>query len=299
MLAVIDEAVHKFLVYQEIERNASINTLRSYRMDLEMFANFVGCNASLSSIDSDRIREYLALLWNRGLSSASVRRRLATLCSLFRWLVEEDVLIKSPIKKSMNPKSSKRLPVYLTLDEITRLLKAPDTTTPQGTRDRAIIETFYGAGIRVSELVNLKMHDIDLKGKKLRIRRGKGDKDRMVPLADQTVKAIKNYLKVRPAATKEPELFVSKLKTHLSTTMINKLLKRYVKKARIEKPVSAHCLRHTCATHLLEGGADLRTVQEILGHSSIVTTQIYTSVSTRHLENVYKRAHPRSVLKID
>ncbi len=299
MLAEMDEAVHKFLVYQEVERNASVNTLRSYRADLEVFSNFVGSNALLSSIDSDRVREYLVLLRNRGLSSATVRRRLATLRSLFGWLVEEDVLVKSPIKKSMNPKNGKRLPVYLTLDEITRLLKAPDVTTPQGIRDRAIIETLYGAGIRVGELVNLETHDIDFKGKKLRIREGKGDKDRMIPLADQTVKAIRNYLKVRSKDIKAPALFVSRLKTRLTPTMINKLLKDYVKKAGIEKPISAHCLRHTCATHLLEGGADLRTVQEILGHSSIATTQIYTSVSNRYLEKVYKRAHPRSALKID
>ncbi len=299
MLAEMDQAVRKFLVYQEVERNASINTLRSYRTDLELFSNFVGCNTSLNSIDSDRIREYLALLWSRGLRSTTVRRRLATLRSLFGWLIEEDVLVKSPIKKSMNPKNGKRLPVYLTLDEITRLLKMPDTTTPQGSRDRAIIETLYSAGLRVGELVNLEIHDIDLKGRKLRIREGKGDKDRMVPLADETVKAIRNYLKVRPEDTKSPALFVSRLKTRLSTTMINKLLKGYVKKACIEKPISAHCLRHTCATHLLEGGADLRTVQEILGHSSIATTQIYTSVSNRYLEKVYKKAHPRSVLRID
>ncbi|MCL4515485.1 MAG: tyrosine recombinase XerC [Firmicutes bacterium] len=298
-MAEIDEAVHKFLVYQEVERNASINTLRSYRTDLEVFSNFLGCNTSLSSIDSDSVREYLARLRSLGLSSATMRRRLATLRSLFGWLIEEDVLVKSPIKKSMNPKTGKRLPVYLTVDEITRLLKAPDTTTPRGIRDRAIIETLYSAGIRVGELVNLKMQDIDLKGKKLRIREGKGNKDRMVPLADQTANAIRNYLKVRPEATKDPALFLSRLKTRLTTTMINKLLKGYVAKAGIEKPISAHCLRHTCATHLLEGGADLRTVQEILGHSSIATTQIYTSVSNRHLEKVYKKAHPRSVLKID
>lgn len=292
----MDRAIHDFARYLQIEENVSPHTYRNYLSDLAAFKAFlVGAPEkeskapSLESIDHLMIRGYLAALQKRGAKKSTVARKLAVLRSFFQYLVREGRLPLNPAKRVVRPKLEKRLPRFLTVDQAQALMTTPTGEGWMVRRDRAILETFYSTGIRISELVGLNPSDIDFDSGMVKVF-GKGRKERIVPIGQKAIDALQAYLAARPFSSEA--LFNNLRGGRLTVRSVDRIVKKYV--LRIDQPnMVPHSLRHTFATHLLEGGADLRSVQEMLGHASLSTTQRYTHLQVDHLMQVYDKSHPR------
>jgi len=276
-----------------VERNASAYTLRSYRDDLTRFFKMLG-HQRLRDVTPLDVRAFLADQSTKQYSKRTIARRLSCLRSFFRFLCRDGVLKRNPAAVVPTPRQEQLLPHFLDEQQILTLLQIPPAGKWQGLRDRAILETFYSTGVRVSELAGLNLEDVDeISG--TAIVRGKGKKERLCPIGKHALTAIQTYLKQRPQKLKVPyAVFVSQKGGRLTVRQIDRLLQRYVKAAGLPVEISPHSLRHTFATHLLDRGADLRSVQELLGHSSLATTQIYTHVTAKRLKKVYDQAHPRA-----
>lgn len=295
----MDGLLERFLAHLRVGRKASPYTLKNYGNDIGQFLDY--CQArgveSLAQVDRSLLRTYLAELDAAGYVKASIARRVAELRSFGDFLVQEEVLARNLFRAVSAPRIPKRLPRYLTIAEVEALLAVPGTSTPLGLRDRAIIEVLYAAGLRVSELVGLNVTDTDVAQGQMRVL-GKGGKERIGLLGRPAVRALRAYLEVgRPALVGErptDALWLNHRGGRLTARGVALMLSKVGKQAGILTPVSPHVLRHSFATHLLDGGADLRVVQELLGHANLATTQIYTHVSQKRAREVYLRAHPRA-----
>jgi tyrosine recombinase XerC len=287
---MMERYIEKFIRYLEIEKNYSPHTITNYRLDLEDFKAFMG-QTNIESIDYLSLRKYLALLKEKNLKSRSVSRKLSTLRSFFKFLTREGFLKVNPILILSSPKMEKHLPQFLTEDETTRLIEAAVRTDERGLRDRAILETFYSTGIRVSELVGLNTEDIDFISGIVKVS-GKGKKERLAPIGEHAIRAIREYLGKRKRTS--AAVFLNKSGKRITDRGVRDIIEKYIRLASIKQGVSPHTLRHSFATHLLDRGADLRSVQELLGHANLSTTQIYTHLTTERLKRVYDKAHPRA-----
>ena len=292
----------RFLRYLDVERNASDLTIKSYREDLVSLAEYLeeatGSCPQPSRITTIDLREYVAAMSEAGYAKSSVSRRLASMRSFFKFAQREGAVDENPAKPLRNPRRSRTLPHFLSSSELNDLLEAPPASEPAGLRDRAILETMYSAGLRVSEAVGLNDGDVDFDEGILRIR-GKGKRERLAPLGSFAKRALKRWLSKRQLATDQTSgadapVFVNRFGRRLTTRSVGRMLEKYLKLAGLDLRTSPHSLRHSFATHLLDQGADIRSVQELLGHKSLATTQIYTHVSTARLREVYERAHPRA-----
>lgn len=289
----MERYIEKFIRYMEIEKNYSRHTVLNYRLDLEAFGKFLG-ELAVENVDYLTLRKYLALLKEKNLASRTVGRRLSSLRSFFRFLTREGYLKTNPVISLSSPKRDRHLPSFLTEEEMTKLIEAAfpkDAKDERGSRDRAILETLYSTGIRVSELVSLDIKDIDFIGGIVKVM-GKGKKERIVPIGDNALSKIRAYLDKR--RKQQDTLFLNKNGTRITDRGVRNIVKKYIRLASIKQEVSVHTFRHSFATHLLNRGADLRCVQELLGHASLSTTQIYTHLTTEKLKNVYDKAHPRA-----
>jgi len=286
-------AVTRFLRYLRDERNASEYTCRNYALDLQQFFASLGAGR-LEQVTPMEIRRFVAQLSTRQLAKRTIARKLSCLRSFFRYLCREGTREHNPALGVPTPRLERRLPAFLDERQVERLLDTPPTRTWRGVRDRALLETFYSTGIRVSELVGLNLEDLDeISG--TAVVRGKGKKERLCPIGETALKAIRRYLAARPKALRIPyALFVSQKGTRLTVRQVDRLLARYVRSAGLPASISPHSLRHSFATHLLDRGADLRSVQELLGHASLSTTQVYTHVTAQRLKKMYDQAHPRA-----
>jgi len=285
-----------FLTDLEQRRGASPHTLANYRLDLTHLCDWMASRPEGSWQDVDRktIRAWVAWMHGEGYAPASIGRKLSALRSLFRFLVREERLARSPLLFVAAPKRRRSLPPVLTVEEIERLLAAPDVASPFGLRDRCMFEVLYATGLRLSELLGLTLEQIDWPRRSAQVR-GKGNKDRVVLLGDLAIDALERYIhRGRPQLLRDADcgaLYLSYLGKPLSVRGFHVILQNHLQTAGIQRHVTPHTLRHSFATHLLEGGADLRTVQELLGHASISTTQVYTHVSEGYLRDVYSKAH--------
>ncbi|MCM8757585.1 MAG: tyrosine recombinase XerC [Candidatus Omnitrophica bacterium] len=282
--------IEKFLRYLEIEKNYSFHTLSNYKKDLYEFSQFLE-NISFDKVDYLKVRKFLVYLKEKNLKHRSIYRKISCLRSFFKFLCREGYLNNNPLTLVNAPKLEKRLPIFLTEDEVRKLIEAPPLDSEMGLRDRAILETFYSTGMRVSELVGLNIEDIDFIGGVIKVR-GKGKKERLLPIGDKALRAIKDYLEKRKI--KDSTLFLNKNGRRITTRGVRDIVAKYVNATSIKTGTSPHTLRHSFATHLLNRGADLRSVQELLGHSNISTTQVYTHLTTERLKSIYQKAHPRA-----
>jgi integrase/recombinase XerC len=295
----MERLLRRFLTYLGAGRNGSPYTVKNYGNDIGQFLDYCGAHgvSSLEQVDRSLLRSYLAELEAAGYVKASIARRVAELRSFGDFLVREGALERNIFRMVSAPRIPKRLPQYLTVAEVEALLAVLDTSTPLGLRDRAIIEVLYAAGLRVSELASLDMADIDLAQAQVRVV-GKGGKERIGLLGRPAVRAVQAYLKAgRPTLLgRQPTsaLWLNHRGGRLTARGVALILSKAGKQAGIRTPVSPHVLRHSFATHLLDGGADLRVVQELLGHANLATTQIYTHVSQSRAREIYMRAHPRA-----
>ena len=292
----MQEVFNKYINYLTAERNASRYTVRNYTHDLLDFFSYLKSRevASLNEVDKQVLRGYLSQLVNDDFAKISISRKLSAIRSFYRYLLREKLVASSPVAATSSPKLDKRLPDFLTPEETVRLLEAPDLATPQGQRDRALMELLYASGLRVSELVSLDLGQINLNTGEIRVW-GKGAKERMVLMGKPATMALSAYLshgRPRLLAKKNNALFVNRDGGRLTERSIQRTLTKYSRIAGISKRVHPHMLRHTFATHLLDGGADLRVVQELLGHANLVSTQIYTHVTKSQAKKVYLSAHP-------
>ncbi len=335
---MIKELLKQFLDYLRLNRNVSPHTLRAYDSDLTQYIEFLtkhlvkpASTIEPRETDSQAVRAFIEGMHKRGVSRASVARRLSSLRAFGRWLVREGHIESDPAALVGAPKVEQKLPTHLEMGELVRMIEAADTSTPLGRRDRAILELFYASGLRLSELVALDLEDVNLSGRVARVE-GKGGKERIVPFNNSTAKAIKAYLgdragiveavatarearvkdaaaklareKTRARGKKPPApsprrrvadpLFLNYQGTRLSTRGVDRIVRKYAREAATRLGVSPHALRHSFATHLLQAGADLRAIQELLGHSRLSTTQRYTHLDATTLLAQYKKAHPKA-----
>lgn len=282
--------IENFKNYLKAEIDVSPHTLRAYTNDLEEFLSFI--DKKPKDIDNLDIRSFLAVLHQKKLKKTSIARKLATIRSFFKFLSREGYVKFNPAKLVATPKIPKKLPRFLTVDEVFSLVDAPAGETFKATRDRAIFELLYSCGLRISELTSLDIGDLDIKESLIRVK-GKGRKERIVPVGAKALSSINNYLPERVSVKKRTEaLFLNSRGGRLTQRSISRLMIEYSRTINLIGQISPHVLRHTFATHMLHGGADLRTIQELLGHSSLSSTQIYTHVDNVHLAEVYDKAHP-------
>ena len=286
-----------FLEYLAVEKGLARNTILAYSRDIGKFLDFIkACKLVWSRVPEEALIRFIHGESQSGLSARSLARLISALRSYFKFLVLSGFVKKDPSSQLSTPSTWRSLPKYLTVDEVEKLLKSPDGSKPHGLRDRAMIEVLYGSGLRVSELASLKLAEVNLEDGFL-VCRGKGGKERIVPLGRSACGAVRRYLtEVRPlfVSGERDDLFLSRLGKPFTRQGLWKLLRRHAGKAGLASRISPHILRHSFATHLLERGADLRSVQLMLGHSQITTTQIYTHVSRERLRRVYDRFHPRA-----
>jgi tyrosine recombinase XerC len=295
--------VDQFLGYLEAERGCSAQTLRAYAGDLVRFALFAtqeekGAEFDPVGISTVQLRHYLAHLRQSGAARTTIARKVASLRSFYRFLMREGVVSDNPAANLTLPRREKRLPVFLDEAEVQRLLEAPEADDAAGRRDCAILEMLYSTGMRISELAAVSLEDLDLVGEVVRAK-GKGKKERLVPLGTKAVQAIRDYMEVRQTIARgrrvnRRALFVNKAGGRLSNRGVRRIFHKYARLVGLQEKVSPHTLRHSFATHMLNRGADLRSVQELLGHASIASTQIYAHVTTERLKKVYDQAHPRA-----
>ncbi|HJQ26619.1 MAG TPA: site-specific tyrosine recombinase XerD [Blastocatellia bacterium] len=293
---MIKDVENRFFNYLRVERGLSANTLLAYRSDLEKLAAFAAaCGKELISLERDDLMRFMQHLHEQGLEAKSVARALVTVRSFFKYLVLDGLLKRDPSVNLESPKSWQSLPKFLIAEEVERLLEAPDASTETGLRDKAMLEVLYATGLRVSELVGLKLNDLNLDMGFLTTL-GKGSKERTVPLGQSAIGWLRRYLGVRSrwlGGKSSPLLFLNKSGSPVSRQAFWKLIVEYGNRAKIGH-ITPHLLRHSFATHLLENGADLRSVQLMLGHSDISTTQIYTHITNERLKLIYKKFHPRA-----
>jgi integrase/recombinase XerD len=298
----VEVAITAFLNYARVERGLSANTLDAYGRDMVKFATFVKkVRRPLEEISRDDVVDFLATLYRNGLDSRSVARHLVTVRNLFRFLVTDGIVENDPTLNLESPKVRQSLPSYLSVEEIERLLALPNLKSPLGLRDRALFDVLYSAGLRVSEVIGLKLGDIDFQMGCIRCI-GKGDKERLVPIGRKALEAVEKYvrearpqlLRSRRIQVPNPYIFVNRNGNRISRVGVWKIMAAYGQMLGLRKKLTPHKLRHSFATHLLERGADLRSVQLMLGHADISTTQIYTHVLEDRLKSVYKAHHPRA-----
>jgi integrase/recombinase XerC len=304
---MLEELLKQFLQHLRYERNVSTHTLRNYASDLEQFRDYLLARGrvsdiSVSEIDHLTIREWMASLHGDH-KKTSVARKLASLRTFFQFLVREGVQENNPAKLVATPKVERKLPTHLSMEDAVRFIETPDLNTDLGRRDRAILEFLYATGMRVGELVNLNLKDIDFREKLVRVT-GKRKKQRILPFGEPALQALMYYLnETRPAflnncppsTRDEQAVFLNYQGTRITTRSVGRMVDKYIKLcAEINRDISPHSLRHSFATHLLDSGADLRDIQELLGHARLSTTQIYTQVSMEKLIEVYDRAHPKA-----
>ena len=295
----MERYVELFLGHLRVERGLAANTLAAYRADLAQWVRFLDNQGvrSPAAIRRGHITAFLLQLQRDGRRPATVARRLAAVRAFSKFLAAEGWAAADPAEEVGSPRLAHRLPPVLGVDEVEKLLEAPDTGNPLGLRDRALLELLYAAGLRVSEAVNLRVGDLDMAAGLVRCL-GKGERERIVPVGEEALRVLGAYLRrARPGFLRGRSsryLFLNRRGRPLTRQTVWKLLKRYARQAGINREITPHTLRHSFATHLLENGADLRAVQEMLGHADIVTTQIYTHLTTRGLRAVYDRTHPRA-----
>ena len=299
---MIEKLSLDFIAKLEHEKGFSEHTLRAYHKDLLQFDIFLKAEkrSSLESVNHLLLRRFLAVLRSKNYSKTTIARKLASIRSFFKFLIREGELVANPFEMLRTPKQDKKLPHFLSITEVDVLLKTPDSSTLMGLRDMAIMETLYSTGIRVSELVGLDEGSIDFLAGMIKVQ-GKGKKERLVPIGSPAIKAINEYIDSKSMSKKKEEksvsrsepLFLNKYGGRLTARSVARSLDKYLKVSGINLLTSPHTFRHSFATHLLDKGADLRSVQEMLGHSSLSTTQVYTHITTERLKNVYDKAHPR------
>jgi tyrosine recombinase XerC len=280
----------KFFTYLEIEKNYSSHTILNYRIDLEEFIKFLD-KTPIEAVAYPDLRRFLAQLKGRNLKPRTVSRKLSSLRSYFKFLQREGVIKSNPARLLVTPKLDKPLPHFMSEEETVQLIESPKVGKTNSPRDRAIFEILYSTGIRVSELVGLDVDDVDFIGNIIKVM-GKGKKERMVPVGDKALNALKEYMDGRKADNKY--IFVNKNGTRLSDRSVRNIINKYILEQAMAQHVTPHMFRHSFATHLLDHGADLRSVQELLGHVNLSTTQIYTHLTTDKLKKVYDRSHPRA-----
>jgi integrase/recombinase XerC len=297
----VKNEIGDFLDYLTYERNVSINTVTAYRDDLESFVFFL-CDDYFTlsrdqlewrKVDRVAVRSYLAFMARQKLSRASMARHLSTLRTFFRFLMREEIVESNPARTVTTPKREKHLPSVLQTADITLLFEQPDISDDLGLRDRAWLELLYGSGLRIGELVGIDIDDVELRVRLVKVR-GKGGKERIVPFGSKAEEALRAWLRVRNAAPDEAAIFLNYRGERITARSVRRLFDRYVRSASLRAGVSPHTLRHSFATHLLNAGADLRAIQELLGHASLSTTQKYTHLNDYQLLAVYKKAHPRA-----
>ncbi|MDD5428928.1 MAG: tyrosine recombinase XerC [Candidatus Omnitrophica bacterium] len=288
--------VEKFINYLEVEKNFSAHTITNYSVDLKAFETFLG-DKEVSSVDHLLLRKFLADMRAKSYSKRTIARKLASLRSFFKFLYREGHIKTNPITAISTPKLDKKLPVVLDEAQVAKLLRCPPDDDVFGLRDRAILETIYSAGLRVSELVGLNINNVDLIGEVIKVF-GKGSKERMLPIGRPATTALRRYLDKRDELkVKEKDknaVFLGKNGTRLWGRSVRRILDKHIKTCAVAGHISPHSLRHSFATHMLDRGADLRSVQELLGHANLSTTQIYTHVTMDRLKTVYDKAHPRA-----
>lgn len=295
-------AVSAFLQYLKIERNCSPLTIKSYNEDfasiLEYFRDFAGGVPIPGNVTVAELRGYVAYMHECDYSRSTMARRLACLRSFFRYCCREKLAATNPAKALRTPRAGRRLPHFLSTEQVAQLLEAPPANQPMGLRDRAILETLYSAGLRVAELASLNVENWDRDADIVRVV-GKGHKERVAPIGKYAGLALSRWLEVRSPDPTAPSvqqgaMFLNKRGRRLTTRSVGRLLEKYIAQTGLDRLTTPHTLRHSFATHLLDGGADLRSVQELLGHKSLTTTQIYTHVSTKRLRDTYEKSHPHA-----
>jgi integrase/recombinase XerC len=306
----MEQLLTQFLEHLRYERNLSEHTLRNYQSDLQQFYDYLApvhpktgkrTEPPLSSIDHITVREWLATLHAAQKQKASIARKLAALRTFFQFLVREGMLEMNPAKLVSTPRLEKKLPKHLSIEEAIKFVEAPNVETDLGKRDRAMLELMYATGVRVAELTKLNLGHIDFKNRLIRVT-GKRRKERIVPFGEPALEALKAYLDVRegfldaaPVSEREPEaLFLNYQGTRITTRSVGRMVEKYIRICAGRYDISPHALRHSFATHLLDSGADLRDIQELLGHARLSTTQVYTHVSMEKLIQVYDKAHPKA-----
>lgn len=296
-------ALARFLQYLRAERNASDLTIKSYREDLTALTTYLteargGRPPTPDQLTPVELRGYVAALHEAGYARTTIARRMASMRSFFRFGQREGWCKTNPAKPLRTPRKARNLPHFLSAEDIGRLLQSPSPDDPLGLRDRAILETLYSAGLRVSELAGLNQSDLDFDAGVLHVR-GKGRRERLAPIGSYAIRALGRWLAVRQLSPREPQgalapVFVNRFGRRLTTRSVGRMLEKYLRLTGLDRRTTPHTLRHSFATHLLDQGADIRSVQELLGHKSLVTTQIYTHVSTAGLRAAYEKAHPRA-----
>ncbi len=291
----MQEIFSRYIAYLSAEKNVSQYTVRNYTNDLMEFFGFVSESGieTLKKVDKQTLRAYLARLMEQGFAKSSIARKLSAIRSFYRYLMREELVTASPAATTVSPKQDKRLPAFLTVEEAKRLVESPDLSQPQGQRDRALMELLYASGLRVSELVNMNVEQINLATNEIRVW-GKGSKERVVLIGGPAAQALNTYInegrRELLGGKKNNALFVNRYGERILVRRVQKILKKYSR--NINKNVHPHTLRHTFATHLLDGGADLKVVQELLGHADLSSTQIYTHVTQSRARKIYLAAHP-------
>lgn len=295
----INNILMDYLHYLKVERGLSENTINSYGIDLKLFLEYLRENEipSFKQVNKEVIVNYMQSEKNNNKANSSILRSVSSLRKFFQYLAQEKIIEKDPMLLIDTPKKKQHLPQVLTKEEVEKLLRLPNTGQVLGLRDRAMLELMYATGLRISEIINLKLEDLHLTMGTLQTL-GKGHKERIVPVGDEAIKWVNRYLEeARPKLLKQKRsnyLFLNFHGNNLTRQGVWKNLKAEVRKAGIQKNITPHTLRHSFATHILEDGADLRIVQELLGHADISTTQIYTHLSNKQLADIYNRAHPRA-----
>jgi integrase/recombinase XerC len=305
----VENAIRAFSNHIEIERNLSPHTKRSYVNDIRQFQQFLlrsgipvskGGNDKRIDVDQMTIRAFLAFLYRKNIKKVTISRKIASLRAFFKYLLREGRVKNNPAELIQAPKVDKYLPTFLSVDEVFSLVDTKFKSDIYGVRDKAMIELFYPSGVRAGELTGLNVEDIDWNSGLVKIR-GKGKKERIVPIGGPAADVLKRYVDKRDELVKKKRdneeddaLFLNRFGTRMSTRSVGRLLDKYVRSSGINKKIGPHALRHTFATHLMDGGADLRVIQELLGHESLSTTQKYTSVSVGKLLEIYDKAHPKA-----
>lgn len=296
----IDNAIEEFINFIRVERQYSNHSITAYAKDLSELAIYIDeekLGSNIKVVDFYVLRGFITTLYDKELSKSSIERKISTLKSFFKFLYRRGIIEDNPARMLKFPKKEKYLPNVFNVDDIFTLLDLPDKSTPMGMRDALILELLYGTGVRVSELVGLDRNAVDLNGMRILVR-GKGKKERIVPLAPELISLIKDYYKVMYDIVSEGRvvesdaLIINRLGTRMTDRTIRRVVEAYLKKAGLPLDYSPHSFRHTFATHLLEGGADLRSIQELLGHESLATTQKYTHSDLASLLKVYDETHP-------
>jgi integrase/recombinase XerC len=297
----VTSEIGDFLDYLTYERNVSVNTIIAYRDDLESFVGFLCSDyftlgrdqLDLTKIDNLTIRAWLAHLARRKLSRTSIARYLSTLRSFFKYLMREGIVEANPARMVATPKREKHLPSVLQPSEVALLMEQPDLSTPLGLRDRAFLELMYGSGLRISEVIGVEIDDLELRARLVKVH-GKGSKERIVPFGSKAEEALRAWFAVREAKDEEHAVFVNYRGGRITARSMARHFDSYVRSAALRSGVSPHTMRHSFATHLLNAGADLRGIQELLGHASLSTTQKYTHLNDWQLIEVYRKAHPKA-----